>query len=149
MSEKNQKVPFLYRNYVRWPLMIGMILVVVLGLIYIFVVDPEKSPGATMPCLTHEYFGVYCPGCGDTRALHALVHGNILKAFDYNLLFPFAALVLGWYFLVALTSLFFRKRVMWIPESLPIWGTVSILSVVFLFTVLRNVPVWPFTVLAP
>lgn len=149
MSEKSQKVPFLYRNYVRWPLMIGMILVVVLGLIYIFVVDPEKSPGATFPCLTHEYFGVYCPGCGDTRALHALVHGNILKAFDYNLLFPFAVLVLGWYFLVALTSLFFRKRVMWIPESLPIWGTVSILAVVFLFTVLRNVPVWPFTVLAP
>lgn len=129
--------------------MTAMVLVVLLGLAYSFFVDPTKSPGATFPCVTREALGVYCPGCGDTRALHALTHGHILTAFDYNLLFPFIVVILAWYYLVGLTTLFFRKRVMWIPQSLPTWAAVMIGVVIASFTVLRNLPWWPFTILAP
>ncbi len=129
--------------------MIGMVLVVLFGLAYSFFIDPTKSPDATFPCVTREAFGIYCPGCGDTRALHALTHGKILTAFDYNFLFPFIVIILAWYFLVGLTTLFFKKRVMWIPQSLPTWGIVMLCVTIVAFTVFRNLPWWPFTILAP
>lgn len=129
--------------------MILMVAVVILGLMYAFVIDPEGNPDAYFPCTFYTAFSLYCPGCGNTRALHALTHGHIIQAFDYNFLFPFAALVLAWYYLVALTTLLFRKRVMWMPQSLPVWSAIAIGVVIVLFTVLRNIPVWPFTILAP
>ncbi len=129
--------------------MFCMVAVVLLGLAYIFFIDPEKSPGATMSCFTYACTGLYCPGCGDTRALHALTHGHVIRAFDYNLLFPFIVIILAWYYLVGLTTLLFRRRVMWIPQSIPKWGAIGIGVVVVLFTVMRNIPVWPFSILAP
>lgn len=129
--------------------MIFMVAIVILGLIYIYVMDPSENPDAYFPCTVYSTFSIYCPGCGDTRALHALVHGHILQAFDHNLLFPFAVLILAWYYLVAITSLFFRRRVMWIPQTVPNWTAIVLGVVIVLFTVLRNIPVWPLTVLAP
>ena len=129
--------------------MFCMVAVVLIGLAYSYFVDPTKSQGATIPCFTYTYTGLYCPGCGDTRALHALTHGRILQAFDYNLLFPFIVIILAWYYLVGLTTLLFRKRVMWIPESIPRWGAIGIGVVIVLFTVLRNIHTWPFSILAP
>lgn len=149
MSEERKRKPFIFRNYVRWPLMFCMVAVVLIGLAYSYFVDPTKSQGATIPCFTYTYTGLYCPGCGDTRALHALTHGRILQAFDYNLLFPFIVIILAWYYLVGLTTLLFRKRVMWIPESIPRWGAIGIGVVIVLFTVLRNIHTWPFSILAP
>ncbi len=147
--EQKQKSPFIYKNYIRWPLIVLMILVVLAGLAYSFFIDPNATPVATFPCVTYKMTGLYCPGCGDTRALHALLHGHILQAFDYNLLFPIIVLVLAWYYLVGLTTLIRKKRVMWIPQSLPLWAAITIGAVVVLFTVLRNIPAWPFSILAP
>jgi len=126
-----------------------MIFTVMLGAAYGFFIDPEKSPGITLKCQTYELTGLYCPGCGETRSLHALLHGRILDAFDYNLLFPFVVVVVGWFFLVGLTTLICRKRVMWIPERFPVWIAVLLGVIIVLFTVLRNIPVWPFSILAP
>ena len=126
-----------------------MIFGVLLGLAYGYFIDPTVSQGITMKCMTYENTGLYCPGCGETRAFHALLHGHILQAFDYNLLFPFVLIIMGWFFLVGLTTLICRKRVMWIPESFPTWGAISIGVVIVLFTVLRNIPAWPFSILAP
>ena len=36
------------------------------------------------PCAFHEFTGLYCPGCGGTRAVRFLVRGNIWKSFIYN-----------------------------------------------------------------
>ena len=38
-------------------------------------------------CMFHELTGLECPACGNQRALHALLHGNIKSAFSYNPLF--------------------------------------------------------------
>jgi hypothetical protein len=37
-------------------------------------------------CPIHEWFGVLCPGCGGTRAVLALLHGDISKALHFNAL---------------------------------------------------------------
>jgi hypothetical protein len=47
-------------------------------------------------CVFHELTGLQCPGCGTTRALHHLLHGDIAGAFRLNaMLFvvaPFGAI---------------------------------------------------------
>ena len=36
------------------------------------------------PCVFHEFTGLYCPGCGGTRAVRFLIRGNVEKSFIYN-----------------------------------------------------------------
>ena len=39
---------------------------------------------AGMPCVFHLYSGYYCPGCGGTRSVIALLHGDITRSFIYH-----------------------------------------------------------------
>lgn len=48
-----------------------------------------------MPCFFDAAFGIYCPGCGGTRALKALFHGRGLEAVWYHPLIPYTAAVGG------------------------------------------------------
>ena len=43
----------------------------------------------------YEAFGVLCPGCGGTRALAALLRGQLRQAFGFNALVTVAALIAG------------------------------------------------------
>jgi hypothetical protein len=48
-------------------------------------------------CPVFRYLHVYCPGCGATRALAALLHGQIRAALHYNALVVFLSpAVLYW-----------------------------------------------------
>ena len=38
-------------------------------------------------CPIHQYFGIFCPGCGATRALAALLHGRFTDALRLNAFF--------------------------------------------------------------
>ena len=38
-------------------------------------------------CPVFHYLHLYCPGCGSTRALSALLHGHFSQAMYYNPLF--------------------------------------------------------------
>ncbi|MBQ8515814.1 MAG: DUF2752 domain-containing protein [Ruminococcus sp.] len=56
------------------------------------------------PCNTYELLGIFCPGCGLTRCMLALMHGNVWLAFRCN-----AVVVL---LLLALVLLY-AERVLW------------------------------------
>lgn len=65
---------------------IGNVLLIVV-LIFVFVHFKQakflrfiKFP----PCLFHLLTGFYCPGCGGTRAVKALLHGRIIQSFYYH-----------------------------------------------------------------
>jgi hypothetical protein len=101
------------------------------------------SPG----CLFHRFTGLHCPGCGATRAFFAMLKGDFATAWRMNPLF-LAALALG-IFLIGLEML--RKRG-WAPADglrLPTYSGWAIIACVAAFGILRNVPAWPFTLLAP
>lgn len=40
-------------------------------------------------CLVWFFFGIYCPGCGGTRSVTALLHGHLLQALWYHPLVPY------------------------------------------------------------
>jgi hypothetical protein len=42
-----------------------------------------------IPCLFHASTGLLCPGCGTTRSLTALIHGDVVGAFAFNPLIYF------------------------------------------------------------
>lgn len=42
-------------------------------------------------CIWHTVTGTLCPGCGSQRAIHALLHGQIIQAWHYNALMLVAA----------------------------------------------------------
>ncbi len=44
----------------------------------------------SMPCIIHDVLHIYCPGCGGTRAIFALLNGHVLESLYYN-----PAVVLG------------------------------------------------------
>ncbi len=80
------------------------------------------------PCHIHAYTGLLCPGCGTTRALQALVHGDIaLSLRQHPLLIP------GFLWLCALCCTKERGRFM----QLLWWGC----GILLLFTLLRNLPI--------
>jgi len=53
---------------------------------------PPVTSGFYPQCVFKQATGLDCPGCGTTRALHALVHGRFGEALHFNpLLFVFIA----------------------------------------------------------
>lgn len=43
-----------------------------------------------LPCVFHEVTGLYCPGCGGTRAVKALLSGSLAGSLWYNPTVPLA-----------------------------------------------------------
>ena len=54
------------------------------------------------PCFFHAMTGLYCPGCGGTRAVLLFLHGNFLKSFLYHPIVIYTVLV-GGYFMISQT----------------------------------------------
>ena len=49
----------------------------------LYAVDPSRTR-LTPPCPYLTLTGLACPGCGLTRSMHALLHGNVALAFAWN-----------------------------------------------------------------
>lgn len=59
-------------------------------------IDPLGPAGRWLPkCPLHSLTGFDCPGCGTTRALHALLTGHPLEALGHNLFLPVAILMIA------------------------------------------------------
>jgi hypothetical protein len=98
-------------------------------------------------CLFHELTGLECPGCGGSRALYYALHGQILAALRCNALVVLALPLLvcagvRWLAceIAGKPHAQFQFRMVWIA---------LLVGVIIVFTVLRNIPVAPFTFLVP
>ncbi|MDP7657309.1 MAG: DUF2752 domain-containing protein, partial [Roseibacillus sp.] len=120
-----------------------------LGLCYIQRNDPEAGGSYFPRCMFREITGLHCAGCGGTRATHALTNLEAGVAFRKNpllvILLPF--LVVG----VVLESAAwvigegYRGPRVRLPGQLA-W---SLPVIIIGFCILRNIPGWPFELLAP
>lgn len=117
------------------------------GLMF-FLVDPAASPHLFWPCPFHKLTGLYCPGCGGQRALHALLHGRFVDALSRNALAVLIAAPIAAYAYVAYACHAFGMG--GIPRLNLSTRWLMLLGLLFtLFGVLRNLPFGPFPWLAP
>ncbi|MGI8638720.1 MAG: DUF2752 domain-containing protein [Pyrinomonadaceae bacterium] len=105
------------------------------------------TAGVFPVCPLYAITGLSCPGCGLTRGFHALFHGDVLGALHFNALLPIYLLV-GIYLFVTLGLIVVRGRGLPFNIFKPhlLWG---FLIVSLCFGIVRNLPFFPFTFLAP
>ncbi|MGH9246351.1 MAG: DUF2752 domain-containing protein [Acidimicrobiales bacterium] len=111
---------------------------------YVYAVDPNESGGYPV-CPSKALFGVDCPGCGGLRLVHALLHGDIGRAFDHNVFLmvslPFVLAFTAYWafgaFVRPVAPIRLTRRAAWV-----------ILGVALAFSVVRNLPWEPLTYLA-
>jgi hypothetical protein len=108
----------------------------------------EPAEGTWYPrCALFTLTGLHCPFCGATRCAHALLHGDLAQAAAYNVLavvlLPLLALFLYW---SAWRS--WRRQPMPTWNS-PRWATWLIVAFIAVFGIVRNLPLYPCTLLAP
>lgn len=61
-------------------------------------------------CNFYKWTGLYCPGCGDTRAVIALMNGDILLSLRQNALIVVLLLILAAMYIELLLKVVFEKR---------------------------------------
>ena len=107
------------------------------GLWYLYFHDPADGGSGFLPgCPFFMLTGMYCPGCGGTRAAYSFLHGDFIAGLRCNILLIPAVLTAGICFVypkAALSPLLAR----------------TILIVMITYWVLRNIPCRPFCWLAP
>ncbi len=87
----------------------------------------------SIPCFFNTFFGMYCPGCGGTRAISALFHGKILLSIWYHPLVPYSALVyLGFMLTNGIHKLGIKKMKGWKFHMWYIWTALGIIIVNFI-----------------
>lgn len=115
-------------------------LTMAVGAAYLFVFEPGRS-GFFPDCPFRLLTGLNCPGCGTTRGLHHLLHGDLIGAFQFN---PLMMLLLPifLYAFVRHTAAVFRDRPIKSNQLDPrfIW---MFFAVVMSFWVFRNTPFYP------
>ena len=127
---------------VNRPLTVALIwLSLAAGATYLFVFEPGKS-GFFLNCPFRALTGFTCPGCGSTRGLHHLLHGDPVAAFQLNPLFV-VALPFLLYALVRYSSSVIRQRPLRPNQLQPkyIW---ILFGTVLSFWIFRNTPWYPF-----
>ena len=91
---------------------------------------PARALALLPPCPIHHLTGLLCPGCGGTRALLALLHGDLPAAWHHNpLLLALAPLLL----VVTLHTLRHGS----VPR-IPVPLTSALLLLALTFTIARN-----------
>lgn len=121
-------------------------LLTIVGVVLLYIFDPRVQ-GIYPVCPFFGLTGYHCAGCGTLRALHSLLHADIPAALGYNA-FAIAALpFIAYSYISGATSAFTMKSLprVFIPHHW-IW---TLLAVVIAFWTIRNLPLHPFSVLAP
>ena len=132
------------RRVPRWAAPIGVAAGCAAASAYVLWSDPTDVGATAMPtCLIKLTTGFDCPGCGGTRALWFLLHGDLPAAAQHHMIAVFAAPFLVWAWVAWTAGAVFGRR-------LPTWrvsarGIAVGLAIWAVFSVLRNVPVEPFS----
>ena len=112
--------------------------IVAAGTVFIAMNNPHV-PGALGACPLLSTFGFYCPGCGGTRAVYDLSHGDVVGAMSMNPLFTLSVPLLAILWLRWLAFSRGRPTKSW---NVPEWVYPVFAIVTLLFFVLRNVPLF-------
>lgn len=108
-------------------------------------VSPYASNSPLPGCPMYALTGLYCPGCGSTRCLYSLVHLDLPGAMAMN---PLLVISLPFLLLMLLNNAGLRMRVL-DPLMRVLANPTFWLVLLVGYAVMRNLPWFPFTALAP
>lgn len=97
--KRNQKTVYI-------AILITNFIFLLIGLVYWFMLRKTIS---FRTCAIYRWTGLYCPACGGTRALDALLHGEIFYSLYCNG-FVLYALGMDILYLVVMTIFLFKKK---------------------------------------
>ncbi|HVF21452.1 MAG TPA: DUF2752 domain-containing protein [Pyrinomonadaceae bacterium] len=119
----------------------GIWLLLIAGAVYLFIFEPGRT-GFFPVCLFRFLTGLTCPGCGTTRALHAILHGELERAFMLNPLLLLASPLLVYAFMrysvTVMRGGVLRKN------AVPAPYLYALFFVLMGFWIFRNTPFYPF-----
>lgn len=89
-------------------------------------------------CAFHGVSGLYCPGCGATRAIQSLLDGNFIGALKNNLFIVLLMPVIFWLLFLDTAREFWK----WNPQLKPAPPAVlfGLFALLVIYSVLRNLP---------
>lgn len=113
-----------------WIIALGAI-----GMILYFGVIRDILPQAS--CFFVKVFGLYCPGCGGTRAVEALLHGRIRESLWYHPVVLYTVVIFGGFMLTNTLKRIPKIRIKgWKFHSWHLYGALAIIIVNW---ILRNI----------
>ena len=112
--------------------------------IYFYTYSPLKNDSFFPYCVIKASTGMDCVGCGGQRAVHELLHFNIVSALDHNALFILSIPLLIYYIFFSLRRYLYSIAS---PNSFWYSRTFGLLFIILtlLFLVLRNIKIFPFS----
>ncbi|GIH68284.1 DUF2752 domain-containing protein [Sphaerimonospora thailandensis] len=115
----------------------GVAAVTTAAFVYVASVDPNQ-PGHYPTCPFLFLTGLFCPGCGTLRAMHALGHADVIAAIGLNPLAVATAPFLAfWWARWTLRSWQGRPARTSLAHPAYLW---AFLAAVIVFWVVRNLP---------
>ena len=111
-----------------------VVVLIMVALWVLYQVGPQG--GWFPPCLFHSVTHLYCPGCGSTRAVYRLLHGDVAGSLSANILLIPSVLL----FLAVI-----RKGIAMIKPR----EYYGIMGVYLFYLIARNIPLEPLSYLAP
>jgi hypothetical protein len=124
------------------PLVILLLLGGIWATLYFLPMDKFSYP----PCPFHYLTGWYCAGCGSLRGITCLAHGDIAGAFSKNPLMVICVPFIGYWLLAISVKSLGRKMPLPFIPAFWIW---LLLGAIIAYWIIRNIPFYPFTLLAP
>ncbi|MFD0819735.1 DUF2752 domain-containing protein, partial [Micromonospora zhanjiangensis] len=136
----------LYARLPRWAAPLAALGVMGAAVGFTLLTDPTTSaPDDPPTCLLKLTTGLDCPGCGGTRAMWYILHGDLADAARHHIIWVFVLPFLLYLYLTWAVRQAFGWRLPQLKVTPLMLGVV--LAVWFSFSVLRNLPWAPFTAL--
>lgn len=109
-----------------------------LGLLAVIRITGINPADYIPPCAFHRITGLYCPGCGGTRATIAFLTGHWIRAFMCHPFVPYVGILCGWFMITQTLERICKKRFFFTVRyhDAYLWIAVAILCGNFL---IRNV----------
>lgn len=118
------------------------------GILFLYGFYNPSQSSYFLACPFKTITGFHCPGCGSQRAIHQLLHFNIIGAFRLNPLMVLSLPLIFYGLGLQIWNFIFETqyRFQLFYSKLFIYGYFGI---VVLYWIARNLPYYPFDLLAP